>query len=149
MKIEIKHRFSGAVLFAIETDSMRLAVEAAVKSGAYLGGANLGGADLGGANLGGANLGGADLRGAKWTKDVIINLAPIFIGNLAWDVWILDDHMQIGCKFHSLKDWASFDDRRIAQMGNSAAVKFWRANKDWLLAAAKANGRGVGAEKAA
>jgi hypothetical protein len=69
MKIEIKHRFSGAVLFSIETESMRLAVEAAVKSranlaGAYLAGANLARANLARANLAGANLAGANLDGA-------------------------------------------------------------------------------------
>ena len=69
MKFEIKHRFNGSVLFTIETETIRLALEAAVKSGADLGGANLRGANLrgaylGGAYLGGANLGGADLGGA-------------------------------------------------------------------------------------
>ena len=60
MIFEIKHRFSGSVLFSLETESLKLCVEAAVK-----GGANLGGADLGGANLDGANLRGAYLRGAN------------------------------------------------------------------------------------
>ena len=74
MKFEIKHRFNGAVLFSLECDSLKLCVEAAVKSGAYLGGADLidadlvgaylRGADLRGADLGGADLEGADLEGA-------------------------------------------------------------------------------------
>ena len=63
--LEIKHRFSGSVLFSLETESLKLCVEAAVKGGANLGGANLGGANLDGANLGGANLGGAYLDGAN------------------------------------------------------------------------------------
>ena len=76
VKFEIKSRFTGSVLFSLETESLKLCVEAAVKakadlrdanlrdanlSGAYLRGANLGGADLGGAYLRGAYLGGADL----------------------------------------------------------------------------------------
>ena len=70
MKFEIKSRFSGAVLFSLETESLKLTLEAAVKGGAdlrgaYLGGADLGGAYLGGANLRGANLGGAYLGGAN------------------------------------------------------------------------------------
>jgi hypothetical protein len=75
MKFEIKSWWSGSVLFSIETDSWKLAVEAAVKSGADLSGANLSGAnlrsanlsgaDLSGANLSGANLSGADLSGAN------------------------------------------------------------------------------------
>jgi hypothetical protein len=74
MKIEIKNRWSGSVLFSVETSSWRLALEAAVKAktdlkgadleGAYLEGADLEGADLKGAYLKGADLKGADLKGA-------------------------------------------------------------------------------------
>ena len=72
--MEIKHRYTGAVLFSMETNSTRVCVEAAIKSGAdlyeanlyeaNLYEANLYEADLRGANLRGANLRGADLRGA-------------------------------------------------------------------------------------
>ena len=51
MKYEIKNRFSGAVIFAIETKSFKLCVEVAVMSGANLAGANLSGADLAMAGL--------------------------------------------------------------------------------------------------
>jgi uncharacterized protein YjbI with pentapeptide repeats len=74
MKFEIKHRVSGSALFSVETKSLKLCVEAAVKSGAdlrgaYLAGAYLTGADLAGADLrvaylAGAYLTGADLAGA-------------------------------------------------------------------------------------
>jgi len=63
--IEIKHRFTGAVLFALETESLKLCLQAAVKSRAYLYGAYLRGADLSGADLYGADLSGADLSGAN------------------------------------------------------------------------------------
>ena len=56
MKVEIKHRFTGAVLFSMETESIKLCVEAAVGSSAYLRGADLGGADLRGAYLRGAKV---------------------------------------------------------------------------------------------
>ena len=77
VKIEIKNRITGKVLFELEREdnSVKKTLEEAVKKkadlrGAYLGGADLGGAylrgaDLGGADLGGADLGGAYLRGAK------------------------------------------------------------------------------------
>jgi hypothetical protein len=90
MKIEIKNRYTGAVLYTTEACSMREALEQACRIGADLGGANLRdadliganliggflrganlrdadliGADLGGADLGGAYLGGANLRGAN------------------------------------------------------------------------------------
>ena len=64
MLFEIKHRLSGSVLFSLETESLKLCVEAAVKDGAYLRGAYLRGADLDGADLDGAYLRGAYLRGA-------------------------------------------------------------------------------------
>ena len=61
MKFEIKHRFSGAVLFALETESLKLCVEAAVKSRANLGGSDLRGSDLSGSDLRGSDLSGSDL----------------------------------------------------------------------------------------
>jgi hypothetical protein len=65
MIFEIKNRFTGSVIFSLETESIKLCVEAAWKSGANLGGAYLSGANLGGANLSGANLSGANLSGAN------------------------------------------------------------------------------------
>ena len=41
MKIEIKNRWTGEVIFACEKNSLKLAVEFAVKSGASLNGASL------------------------------------------------------------------------------------------------------------
>lgn len=41
MKIEIKNRCTGAVIFSCDTESMKLAVKAAIESGANLSGANL------------------------------------------------------------------------------------------------------------
>jgi hypothetical protein len=68
---QIKHRYSGTVLFECEVPEQqsgmaaRYALEQATTARANLGDANLRGANLGGANLRGANLGGADLRGAN------------------------------------------------------------------------------------
>jgi hypothetical protein len=71
-KVEIKHRYTGDVLFSFDaTDeqqssglAMRHALEAAVEARANLAGANLAGAYLAGANLARANLAGAYLAGA-------------------------------------------------------------------------------------
>ena len=65
MKFEIKSRWNCEVLFSLETQSLKLCIEAAVNSRADLRGANLYGADLCSANLYDANLYGADLRGAN------------------------------------------------------------------------------------
>jgi len=69
--IEIKHRYSGAVLFSLECGSLKIAVEAAVKSHADLTHADLAGAYLAGADLTGANLAGAYLTGAYLAGGVL------------------------------------------------------------------------------
>ena len=66
VKIEIKNRWTGDVLFEYEKENNTLkdTVEKAIENRAYLGGAYLGGANLCGADLEGAYLGGAYLYGA-------------------------------------------------------------------------------------
>ena len=64
MKFEIKHWYGRPVLFSVEADSWKLAIEAAVRSRADLSGAKLSRADLSMANLSRAKLSGADLSGA-------------------------------------------------------------------------------------
>ena len=66
IKIEIKNRFTGKVLFKYEKENntVKDTVIEAVRQGAYLRGAYLRGADLRGAYLWGAYLWGAYLRGA-------------------------------------------------------------------------------------
>ena len=70
-QVQIKHRWSGAVLFTADIPDdtpsgmeMRVALENATRAGAYLAGANLAGANLVGANLADAYLVGADLTDA-------------------------------------------------------------------------------------
>lgn len=46
MKIEIKHRFNGSVLFSVVAKSIKAALEIAVSKGANLSRANLSRADL-------------------------------------------------------------------------------------------------------
>jgi uncharacterized protein YjbI with pentapeptide repeats len=67
MKIEIKNRFTGAVIFWHEQEhnSIKITVEKAVSIGASLVGARLDGASLDGASLDGARLDGASLVGAR------------------------------------------------------------------------------------
>ena len=65
MNPQIKHRYTGAVLFEGEAGmTTRAMLEKATTAKANLRGADLSGANLSGANLSGANLRGADLRGA-------------------------------------------------------------------------------------
>lgn len=64
MKIEIKNQYTEVPIFAGEYNSLKEAVEAAVKSGVSLRSTVLRGADLFCADLRGADLAGADMRGA-------------------------------------------------------------------------------------
>ena len=127
MKIQIQHRFNASVLFEIETNNMRLAIEAAVKSGA----------DLGGADLGGADLGGADLGGAKITNDITIQKAPIQVIGLTWDVYIFDAHMKIGCELHSHDEWRNFSEADWIRMGGKEAAVFKTKHAAALLVLCK------------
>ncbi|MFH1146831.1 MAG: pentapeptide repeat-containing protein [Pseudomonadota bacterium] len=87
MKFEIKNRFTGSIIFSLETDSIKLCVEAAWKNradlfGADLFGANLSGANLSWANLSGANLSGANLSGANLFR-ANLSGADLFRANLS------------------------------------------------------------------
>ena len=73
MKWQIKHRYNKTILFEMEAEFFRQAVEEAVKTGADLSGADLSGVNLSGANLYRANLyranlPGADLSGADLSR---------------------------------------------------------------------------------
>ena len=77
-KMEILHRYTNACLWSGDAETIKEAVENAVKDGADLDGADLDGANLDGvslygvslygANLDGANLDGASLYGANLTR---------------------------------------------------------------------------------
>ena len=124
--IQIKHRFTDAVLCEFDVETTKQALELAVKSGADLSGADLSGAYLSGANLSGADLRDANLSGEK------LSIAPISILNLTWDILISGDYLKIGCKRHTHEAWANFSDDEIASM-ESRASEFWRINKSWIL----------------
>ena len=165
MQIDIKCRFTDRVLFShsAEGNTIRTTVEAAVSARtnlagvnlafadlagadlarAYLVDANLVGANLVGANLVDANLVDANLVGAKWSGNITLTRAPLQIYGLRYSVTILDAHMQIGCKLHTLAEWEAFDDASIVAMDGKDALTFWRAHKGALLAMAKSDGRGA------
>lgn len=79
IKIEIKNRWTGKVLFEYEKENNTIkdTLVEAVKNGACLGGADLLGADLDGAYLRGAYLGGAYLRDADLRDAENIPFIPI------------------------------------------------------------------------
>ena len=131
MKIEIKCRFSGSVLFSHECDgnTIKITVEAATKArahlthahlthanlaganlaGAYLAGANLTRADLAGANLTHANLAGANLDGGEklFGKRPIFQIGPIGSRCAYFVAFITDKGLRLraGCFFGSKEEF--------------------------------------------
>ena len=126
LKIEIKNRFTGKVLFEFETDNntIKTTLLEAIKQGADLQGADLRGADLRGADLRGADLRGADLRGAylrggdlqgadlqgAYLRGVKIKAAAVFTGLYTYVVipYITEEgeeRVKMGCHDRTLKEW--------------------------------------------
>jgi uncharacterized protein YjbI with pentapeptide repeats len=109
--------------------------------------ANLRDANLRGANLLDADLRDANLRGAALLDANLLdaNLWGV-TGNMreirsmhidTWPVaWIMSPDgvatVQIGCQRHTLSEWAAFDDGTISRM-DPQALKWWRANRDFIL----------------
>ena len=133
MKFEIKHRYSGNVLLSMDTESIKLCVEAALKSRANLNGADLNGVDLNGedlsranlsrADLIGANLNGADLIGANLNgADLIgakslVKIMGVEPGNTYWkrfDGGLNNNGYQFRVGLNVLRDGEIFaDDERV------------------------------------
>jgi len=96
-------------------------------------------ANLRSANLRYANLRSADLRSANGKK-IKINKTPLQILGLFWDIFIFDNHLKIGCEFHSIKDWLKYNDNEISNMDLNA-LRFWKESKEFIINFCKANGR--------
>ena len=93
--------------------------------------ANLTDADLTEANLTKANLTGANLTEANLTGANIIS----YHSGL-WTAYIQPKHIRIGCQYHTVEQWSSFDDEKIAAM-HPFALSYWRKNKAIILAIAE------------
>jgi len=177
MQFQIKSRWnSETVLFACELTSevaaqsyslqLGFAVKAAVKSGAYLRGADLSGADLSGADLSGADLSGADLSGADlrgaylrgaYLRGADLRGAYLFDEKIVkpitqlltefWPVIIGETKIKIGCHLHTIAEWQSFDDDKIAGMAKDA-LDWWRVWKAPIMEICKATGKLPGGNNA-
>ena len=127
-KFEIKHRYSGAVLFEMETESIKLCLEAAVKSeadlseahlrGAHLRWANLSEADLSEANLSGADLSRAYLRGAHLSgAKNLVKFMGVEPGNTYWkrfSAGLKNNGYQFHVGLNALRDGEIFNgDERV------------------------------------
>ena len=115
MKIQIKSRFTAAVLFEhdAENNSIRMTLELAIKSGA---------------NLSGAYLSGADLNGVCGLNDWIKNIQIE-----DWPISYTSEIMQIGCQRHPLDAWRNFSDAEIRAMDGRKALTFWRKWRETIF----------------
>ena len=145
--IEIKQRYTNAILFTINAPSLRGAnLRGANLRGADLRGADLCDADLRGASLCGANLCGADLHGADLRGadlcganlcganlyDEKLRSNPIFIYGLKWCIVVTNKYLTIGCQRHLITDWQAFSDMTISNM-HINALSFWKTYKAMLM----------------
>jgi hypothetical protein len=109
MKFEVKSRWTSASLFSLETETMRLCVEAAVKQRA----------DLSWAHLIGADLRGADLSGAGGQKITTIGDRPyLTIGPMGsrsdmLQAWLTDAgvYVRAGCFWNTLAEFKAAVER--------------------------------------
>ena len=155
MKIEIKNRFNGNVIFTheCENNTIKITVEAAVKlkvnlSEANLSGANLYRANLSEANLSGANLYRANLSGANLYRANLYranlseanilcqgDMKVIFTLQLEkWRIGFTKDFMKIGCQSHSIEKWRNFTDEELKKM-DAGALDWWKKWKDFIFKA--------------
>ena len=157
MIFEIRHKFTAEVIFALDTDSLKNCVEAAVKNHVNLDGAslakanlyhasieganlyhanlyhaNLDGANLEGANLDFANLTGADLTGADLTgaKGLIktMGVAPGHYYYKRFNDGLNNNGYQFRVGLNKLKEGEIFaDDPRVL----CSHPGFYFASKSW------------------
>ena len=127
--IQIKHRFTEAVLFECDAPDglgsgmqQRHALEKAVSARANLGGANLYGANLGGADLRGANLGDKKLIGER----PVMMIGPIGSRADYFTAYLTDAgiYLRAGCLFGTV---AEFTAKLDAEHGDNAHGQEYRA----------------------
>src|SRR5713226_3337424 len=111
MLFEIKSWYDGSVIFSLETDSLKLCLEAAVKSGSDLRGSNLRDSDLRGSDLR-----GSDLRGAKGLEKFPIQI----LGHRHFIQTTQAGNLCIGCEEHSFEEWREIAEERGKENGYSA-----------------------------
>jgi len=75
-----------------------------------------------------ADLSGAELWACAGNRKQIRSL---FISDV-YSITYTSEHLQIGCKRYSIKDWWEFDDKKILEMDGKRALKFWRENKEFI-----------------
>ena len=138
--IEIKHRFTGGVLFTAQVDAsitqglrVRAALQIAVSAGAYLEGAYLAGANLEGANLARANLARANLAGANlegaYLEGANLEGANLARANLARANHVIDLGCPNGFRAYAWNNKGALTIQAGCQMKSLPDARAYWANK--------------------
>jgi hypothetical protein len=160
MKIKIKNRFTGEVIFAHEQGyntiavtvkvalSLKINLRSADLRYADLSGADLRYADLRGADLSGANLNSADLRYADLSYANLSyadlsgangnGLEVLSFVSLEYRGVYTAETMWIGCRKHPVKTWWK-DSEKEADKFTPSQLEWRKNNKKWIKGMVKAN----------
>jgi len=140
MKIEIKCRWTGNVLFSHEQaeNTIKITLEFAVKARADLTDADLTDANLARANLAHANLARANLARADLTDATGNGREVLSFVALEYRGVYTAEFMWIGCRKHPVKTWWK-DSEKDAEKFSSDQIEWRKRNKSWIQAMVKAN----------
>jgi hypothetical protein len=83
-------------------------------------------------DLRGADLRYANLKNAKISNCIGDGRRIKNIIGLEWNISFTKDQLAIGYEQHSIEEWESFSDKRIAEM-HSEALEFWGNYKNFIL----------------
>ena len=112
MSLTLINRFTSAVIFSAEVETVKELVLAAIRGEANLREANLRGADLYGADLYGAH--------AKINGHLVLQ-----VNGLAYQILITDTHLRAGCQNHTFATWRAMSGEEIAAMDGHKATQFY------------------------
>ena len=93
--------------------------------GADLTRANLSSADLSSADLRGVNLRGVDLTRANLRNTKHDYTILKIINELKYHIVLIDDLVTVGCRVYTYKEWKSFSNEEVSEMG-SEALDFYK-----------------------
>lgn len=75
---------------------------------------------------------GVDLSGVNFQAAYLTGMWHIHFDPGPWEVSVLANYVQIGCKIHHVTEWESFTDDQIAAM-DDRALEFWQEHRETIL----------------
>ncbi|HEY9300940.1 MAG TPA: pentapeptide repeat-containing protein [Phormidium sp.] len=120
-------------------------------------------ANLSGANLDDSHIGsdctwdGVNLSGAYYGCDkktgvkIMMERPPLIVDDiysitnhsetyLEFNIYVFDAYIRIGCQTHSYKDWLTFDQKKIEDLGGNRAKRMFQNCRDFVIELAERHG---------